>query len=41
MTGYTKGTISADRKESIGLLTDYVDTGLTAFVKRVIAAVSV
>jgi Zn-dependent M28 family amino/carboxypeptidase len=41
MTGYTKGTISAGRKESIGLLTDYVDTGLTAFVKRVIAAVSV
>ncbi|KAF2649814.1 Zn-dependent exopeptidase [Lophiostoma macrostomum CBS 122681] len=38
MTGYTKGTISAGRKESIAFLTDNVDAGLTAFVKRVVAA---
>ena len=40
MTGYIQGSLSAGRPEAIGLVTDYVDTTLTAFVRKVIAAVS-
>jgi Zn-dependent M28 family amino/carboxypeptidase len=37
MTGYVKpGT-----KEAVGVITDYVDAGLTSFIKRVVTAVSV
>jgi Zn-dependent M28 family amino/carboxypeptidase len=36
MTGYVKpGT-----KEAVGVITDYVDAGLTSFIKRVVTAVS-
>ena len=40
MTGYIQGTINAGRKVSIGVMMDYVDAGLTAFLKKVVAAVS-
>jgi leucyl aminopeptidase len=36
MTGYVKSGV----KEAMGVITDYVDTGLTNFVKKVITAVS-
>jgi leucyl aminopeptidase len=36
MTGYVKpGT-----KEAVGVITDYVDAGLTSFIKKVVTAVS-
>jgi leucyl aminopeptidase len=40
MTGYTKATLDAGKKENIALLTDYTEKTLTAYVKKVIAAVS-
>ena len=36
MTGYVKPGV----KESVGVITDYVDAGLTNFIKKVITAVS-
>ena len=36
MTGYVKGTLDAGKPEAVGVITDYVDAGLTAFTKRVI-----
>jgi len=36
MTGYIKGTLDAGLKESVGVITDFVDTGLTEFIKKVI-----
>ena len=36
MTGYVKPGV----KESVGVITDYVDVGLTTFIKKVITAVS-
>ncbi|PLB40539.1 carbohydrate phosphatase [Aspergillus candidus] len=36
MTGYTKGALSAGREEAIGVMVDYVDQGLTTFMKNVI-----
>lgn len=36
MTGYVKPGV----KESVGVITDYVDAGLTTFIKKVITAVS-
>jgi leucyl aminopeptidase len=36
MTGYTHGTIAAGEKESVGVITDFVDPGLTTFIKKVI-----
>lgn len=41
MTGYTKGTRDAGEEESIGVITDHVDQGLTEFVKQVVGAVSI
>ncbi|KAF2175239.1 Zn-dependent exopeptidase, partial [Zopfia rhizophila CBS 207.26] len=38
MTGYIKGTIDAGQKESLGVITDYVDTPLTEFIKKVVTA---
>ncbi|KAF2870770.1 hypothetical protein BDV95DRAFT_638644 [Massariosphaeria phaeospora] len=38
MTGYSKGTIDAGLKESVGVITDFVDAGLTEFIKKVITA---
>lgn len=36
MTGYTKGTIDAGKPVSVGVVTDFVDPGLTDFIKKVI-----
>ncbi|KAJ5895388.1 Leucine aminopeptidase 1 [Penicillium taxi] len=36
MTGYVQGTLDAGLKESVGVIVDYVDTGLTSFIKEVI-----
>jgi bacterial leucyl aminopeptidase len=40
MTGYIDGTLKKGKKESIGIITDYVDSSLTAFLRRVVKAVS-
>ena len=40
MTGYTHKTIQAGEPESVGVITDYVDPGLTDFIKEVIETVS-
>ena len=36
MTGYIQKTIDAGEPESVGVITDYVDPGLTEFIKEVI-----
>ncbi|KAF2242905.1 leucine aminopeptidase 1 [Trematosphaeria pertusa] len=36
MTGYVQKTIDAGEPESVGVITDYVDPGLTEFIKEVI-----
>ncbi|KAG6017889.1 Leucine aminopeptidase 1 [Claviceps pusilla] len=36
MTGYVKGTLDAGLPESVGVIVDYVDAGLTKFIKLVI-----
>ncbi|TQS32616.1 hypothetical protein Golomagni_07064, partial [Golovinomyces magnicellulatus] len=36
MTGYVQGTLDAGKPESVGVITDYVDPGLTTFIKTVI-----
>ncbi|KAI2636000.1 Zn-dependent exopeptidase [Xylaria nigripes] len=36
MTGFIQKTVDAGRPESVGVITDYVDPGLTAFIKKVI-----
>jgi leucyl aminopeptidase len=36
MTGYVKGSLKHGRAESLGVITDHVDRGLTNFIKRVI-----
>jgi leucyl aminopeptidase len=41
MTGYTKGTTDKGKPEILGVITDYVDTPLTDFIKTIIDAVSV
>jgi leucyl aminopeptidase len=41
MTGYVQGTLDAGEKESVGVIVDYVDQGLTAFIKQVITTVSI
>lgn len=38
MTGYTHGTKAAGEPESVGVITDFVDPGLTAFIKKVITS---
>lgn len=40
MTGYSQGTLDAGLPESVAVITDYVDPGLTAFIKEVITTVS-
>ncbi|RAL13655.1 Zn-dependent exopeptidase [Aspergillus homomorphus CBS 101889] len=35
MTGYIQGSLDAGRKEAIGIMVDYVDQGLTQFLKDV------
>lgn len=39
MTGYTADTIAAGKPVSVGVITDYVDTGLTDFIKEVVKTV--
>ncbi|KAM3508973.1 hypothetical protein MY10362_000858 [Beauveria mimosiformis] len=36
MTGYIQGTLDADKPESVGVIMDFVDPGLTKFIKTVI-----
>jgi len=36
MTGYIHKTIEAGEPESVGVITDFVDPGLTAFIKRTV-----
>ncbi|EPS37443.1 hypothetical protein H072_8862 [Dactylellina haptotyla CBS 200.50] len=36
MTGFVKKTLDAGKPESVGVITDYVDPGLTNFIKKVI-----
>ncbi|KAK6521956.1 Leucine aminopeptidase 1 [Arthrobotrys megalospora] len=36
MTGFVKKTLDAGQAESVGVITDFVDPGLTAFIKQVI-----
>ncbi|PGG96973.1 hypothetical protein AJ79_09380 [Helicocarpus griseus UAMH5409] len=36
MTGYSQGTIEAGEPESVGVITDFVDVGLTEFIKKVV-----
>ncbi|CAJ2512435.1 Uu.00g054500.m01.CDS01 [Anthostomella pinea] len=36
MTGFVQKTIDAGKPESVGVITDFVDAGLTAFIKKVI-----
>ena len=38
MTGYVQGTLDAGKQESVGVITDFVDPGLTAFIKEVVTA---
>lgn len=38
MTGYVQGTLDAGEQESVGVIIDYVDQGLTDFIKRVISS---
>lgn len=40
MTGYVQGTLDAGDPESVGVIVDYVDPGLTTFIKTVIEEVS-
>ncbi|KAL7268220.1 Leucine aminopeptidase 1, partial [Rhizina undulata] len=39
MTGFVKKTLEAGKPESVGVITDYVDEGLTEFIKKVITEV--
>lgn len=39
MTGYVQKTLDAGQPESVGVITDFVDPGLTAFIKTVIEGV--
>jgi leucyl aminopeptidase len=40
MTGYVQGTLDAGLKESVGVITDFVDPALTTFIKTVVTEVS-
>lgn len=40
MTGYVQKTLDAGEKERVGVITDFVDPGLTDFIKKVITEVS-
>ncbi|EDN04339.1 LAP2 [Histoplasma capsulatum] len=36
MTGYSKGTMNAGHVDSVGIITDFVDEGLTNFITKVV-----
>jgi leucyl aminopeptidase len=40
MTGYVQGTLDAGNKESVGVITDFVNPALTEFIKEVVTEVS-
>jgi len=40
MTGYVQGTLDAGKKESVGVITDFVDPALTEFIKKIVTTVS-
>ena len=40
MTGYVQKTLDAGETESVGVITDYVDSGLTDFIKKIVTTVS-
>lgn len=40
MTGYSKGTMNAGHVDSVGIITDFVDEGLTNFITKVVTGVS-
>jgi bacterial leucyl aminopeptidase len=37
MTGYTHATLAAGEPESVGVITDFVDPGLTTFIKEIVS----
>jgi hypothetical protein len=39
MTGYVQGTLDAGKKESVGVITDFVNPALTEFIKEVVTEV--
>lgn len=39
MTGYVHKTIAAGEPESVGVITDFVDPGLTEFIKKIVTEV--
>lgn len=39
MTGYVQGTLDAGKKESVGVITDFVDPALTEFIKGIVTEV--
>ena len=39
MTGYTQGTIDKGKPVAVGVITDFVDSKLTDFIKKVITKV--
>ena len=40
MTGFVQRTLDAGKKESVGIITDFVDVNLTEFIKKVVLEVS-
>jgi leucyl aminopeptidase len=40
MTGFVQGTLDAGKKESVGVITDFVDPALTEFIKKIVTVVS-
>jgi leucyl aminopeptidase len=40
MTGYVQKTLDAGEKESVGVITDFVDPDLTAYIKKIVTEVS-
>lgn len=41
MTGFSQKTLDAGEQESVGIITDYVDSGLTDFIKKVVTTVRI
>ena len=40
MTGFVQGTLDAGKKESVGVITDFVDPALTEFIKGIVTEAS-
>jgi hypothetical protein len=39
MTGFVQGTLDAGKKESVGVITDFVNPALTEFIKEIVTEV--